>query len=254
MEEVWRDIPKYEGYYQASNLGRVKSLPRKAFNGKVWHPIKGKVLKQGMSTSVYPQIMLYINGVRNSISVHQLVAFAFLDHKPDTTGLVVDHIDGNRKNNNLSNLRVVSHWDNLSICHRARENSFSSKYLGVTKTGKNSWSVSIQHNGIPCKIGTFKDEYEGHLVYMMARDEIKNGTFNADEYKERYKQKYTSKYKGVHVNKYKTWVAKITLNSKEYYLGSFKTELLAHQAYIQAKSEIANGTFLQLREQENKTA
>lgn len=106
MNEEWRDVGGYEGLYQVSNLGRVKSLEkmRGAF------PQKEMIKKQFYSNG-YLRCQLHKNGKSRKIFVHRLVAEAFIpnpNNKPQ-----VDHIDRNRSNNNIQNLRWCTAKENV---------------------------------------------------------------------------------------------------------------------------------------------
>jgi hypothetical protein len=117
QEEIWKDIPNYEGCYQVSNLARGKSLARR--NGK--RVVVEKILRTFLTESrKYISVSLSLNGKLKLFSVHQLVAMAFLNHKPNGNTLVVDHIDGDKLNNNLSNLRVITHSQNLTNIKRKK--------------------------------------------------------------------------------------------------------------------------------------
>lgn len=120
MQEEWRDVVGYEGFYQVSNLGRVKSVSRTqeiVWNGKiVKKSIKGKIIAQTKQNGGYLMANLSMNGKRKECTVHRLVAIAFVDN-PD--GLKeVNHKDGNKENNTVDNLEWCNRSDNLK--HRAR--------------------------------------------------------------------------------------------------------------------------------------
>lgn len=104
MEEIWKDIPNFEGLYQVSNLGNVRVLDRYVNsairnNDKVKR--KGKILKQ-YNKRGYLQVSLIKNYKRYYFTVHRLVAMAFLPN-PDNLPQI-NHKDENPLNNNLSNL------------------------------------------------------------------------------------------------------------------------------------------------------
>lgn len=112
MQEVWKDIPEYEGLYQVSNLGRVKSLLRYVLrrNGQTTR-VNETILKQTLDTDGYPIVGLCKNN-RKTQTVHRLVAKAFIpnpENKP-----CIDHIDGNRTNNNVDNLRWATVKENAN--------------------------------------------------------------------------------------------------------------------------------------------
>lgn len=107
MKEVWKDIEGYEGYYQVSNLGRVKSLERlttytnsNAVTRK--QPVKEKILSQRMDRHGYQRVSLKKDRKRKLCLVHRLVAQAFIEN-PDSLPLV-NHKDENRSNCNAMNL------------------------------------------------------------------------------------------------------------------------------------------------------
>lgn len=110
MEEIWKDIPEYEGLYQVSNLGNVKSLSRtitlegknqyKKYNAK--KEIKGKFIKPSINKYGYYQMLLYKNKMKKNFLVHRLVAQAFIPNRNNKP--TVNHIDGNKLNNNIKNL------------------------------------------------------------------------------------------------------------------------------------------------------
>lgn len=91
-EEVWKDIAGYEGFYQVSNYGRVKSMPRVVPNGRIDKQLAGKLKKHFVDKYGYCYVMLYTNNNVIRRSVHRLVAMAFVpnpDNKP-----TVNHKDG----------------------------------------------------------------------------------------------------------------------------------------------------------------
>ena len=114
MEE-WRDIKGYEGIYQVSDMGRVRSLdrivPREKGGAMKW---KGRMLSLGLSKSSYYIVSLWKDGKGKSYNVHQLVMESFTSHVVNGWDLVIDHIDNDPTNNNLSNLQLITHGENVS--------------------------------------------------------------------------------------------------------------------------------------------
>ena len=100
MIEVWKDIVGYEGKYQVSNMGRVKSLVDN--NGKP----REKILKQKINNYGYHRVGLYKGKKQKWYQVHRLVAMAFVDGYEE--GLVVNHIDEDKTNNCAWNLEWVT--------------------------------------------------------------------------------------------------------------------------------------------------
>lgn len=109
MIEIWKDIDGYIGRYQISNFGRIRSLDKDTVrkDGKPLHT-KGKILKIAKDSKGYMRIQIPYR----TLKIHREVAKAFL---PNPFGLSeVNHIDGNKSNNNVSNLEWISHQDNIN--------------------------------------------------------------------------------------------------------------------------------------------
>jgi len=159
--EIWKDIVGYEGLYQVSNLGRVKSLDKKVWGGKSFYFKKGEIKAQILNPDSYYQVYLYKNNIKKTVKVHKLVAMAFLNHIPNGYEIVIDHIDNNSKNNNLNNLQLISHRENCS----KDKIGYSSKYPGVRfKDGK--WEVQILKNKKRYYLGRFLNEEDAYKAYL----------------------------------------------------------------------------------------
>ncbi len=105
--EAWRPIPGYEGIYEVSSLGRVRSIDRVDCAGKRQ---KGRIRKLGALESGYLKVDLSKGGVLSSHTVHSLVALAHIGPRP--IGMWVAHNDGVRTNCAASNLRYATPSDN----------------------------------------------------------------------------------------------------------------------------------------------
>ena len=117
MSEVWKDIPDYEGSYQVSNMGRVRGLDRViAIKDGSMRKHKGKVLKLYLGNTGYERAMLYDDNGAINKTVHRLVLETFKPHV-DMNDLQVNHIDGNKLNNHLTNLEWVTASDNIRHAH-----------------------------------------------------------------------------------------------------------------------------------------
>jgi len=96
--EIWKDIPDYEGLYQASNLGNIKSLK------------KNIILRQNGDNYGYMQVILYNGETRKTGKVHRLVGKAFIENPENKPQ--INHKDGNKKNNHVSNLEWLTNREN----------------------------------------------------------------------------------------------------------------------------------------------
>ena len=162
MKEVWKDIVEYEGYYQVSNLGRVKSLERIILVKNYSITIKEKFLKNRPTGSKgYASVML-CKDKQKSYKVHRLVYETFIG-KIDND-FVIDHIDNNPLNNKLNNLQMITH--RLNISKDVNKQKTSSKYTGVCWNKKyKKWRSRIVVNKKSIHLGMFDNEYDAHLAY-----------------------------------------------------------------------------------------
>lgn len=231
MEEIWKDIPDYEGLYQVSNYGNVKSLSRKMVKGKAIYISKDKILKKSKDSSGYLRVALHKNSNGLQISIHQLVAIAFLNHTPNgyKSKIVIDHIDNNRLNNRLDNLQIISQRENTSKDRKGG----ASKYVGVSWDKRDSkYQSKIWVNRKYKCLGVFESEYDAHIAYQKALQMYNDGDLSFMKPK-RYG---SSQYKGVSKS-FKGWRARININKKEKYLGCFDTELEAHNEVQRFKQQ-----------------
>ena len=119
MKEIWKDIPNYEGLYQVSNLGRVKSLKRKKYDinsKKIIFVGKDIILKNIINEKGYFKVCLRSNYKNKFYKIHRLVAQAFIPNPNEY--IEVNHIDGNKQNNCINNLEWCSHKHNMKEAYR----------------------------------------------------------------------------------------------------------------------------------------
>lgn len=112
--EIWKDIPNYEGIYQASTLGNIRTVEGKITSNKLYEVRrwKSRILKgRGDYYKTGKRVSLWKDGKVKECLVARLVALTFLGEAPE--GFTVNHIDGNRLNNCIDNLEWVSLADNI---------------------------------------------------------------------------------------------------------------------------------------------
>lgn len=123
MAEKWKSIQGYEGQYDVSNLGKVKSVRRKALNGNGYQKKKDRLLKPHINKGGYATVALCKDGKPKVFLVHRLVAIAFI---PNPEGKpIVDHIDTNPLNNAVDNLRWCTQKENCNNPKSRANNSLS---------------------------------------------------------------------------------------------------------------------------------
>lgn len=132
MQEQWNPVSGYEGWYEVSNLGNVRSVDRIVFHHRTgsakW---KGKRLFQKANRNGYIMVTLVRQRKRMTFTVHKLVADAFI---PNPRGvLYVDHVDGNRQNNRLDNLERVT----------MLENNQRARAKGRLPVGERVWTAKL---------------------------------------------------------------------------------------------------------------
>ena len=142
MQEIWKDIEGYEGLYQVSNKGRVKSLSRLVVRvGKPNYITKEKILKcSELKGTGYPAVSLGSNNNFKSMLVHRLVAQAFIPN-PDNLPCV-NHKDETRNNNDVRNLEWCTQKYNCNYGTARQRNSLHNKGKKLSQETKDKMSAS----------------------------------------------------------------------------------------------------------------
>jgi hypothetical protein len=116
MKEIWKDIPGYEGKYQVSNYGRVKSLARLRLlrKDKDWtRPVNERILKPQNRKRGYQWVNLSSNNIMKCFAIHGLVWMCFGNAFYDKNKFVLDHIDNSFGNNKIDNLQLLTSSQNI---------------------------------------------------------------------------------------------------------------------------------------------
>jgi hypothetical protein len=170
MKEIYKSIIGYEGKYEVSNLGNVKSLERRVIIHNGTRLVKEKILKKGINTVGYEIVSLSINNKVKTHQIHQLVAEAFLKHSRCGYEKVVNHINFNKLDNRVENLEIVTQRENTNRKHTKS----SSKLTGVSwHKRRKKWIATISINGKNKHLGYFKSEIEASETYQKKLKEIK---------------------------------------------------------------------------------
>lgn len=139
MDEIWKDIIGYEGYYKVSNFGRVKSI----------YAMGGLILKQRKQNSGYLIVHLYKEKTREAKTVHRLVSKAFIpnpENKPH-----VNHLDGDKSNNKLDNLDWCTQSENIKHAYKygiTKRTKEWNKKIGDSQRGENSGSNILSKDDV----------------------------------------------------------------------------------------------------------
>lgn len=170
--EIFKDIPGYEGLYQVSNLGNVKSVKRTVITPAGLHrKIKEKILSKALSQG-YLIVIMSKDGKNYTKLIHQLSAMAFLGHIPNGKTIVVDHKNNIKKDNRIENLQLVT----------VRVNSTKDRTNpGVTwRESQNRWRSRIQINKKELFIGSFRSIEEANNSYEDVLAMVNNGCLYDD--------------------------------------------------------------------------
>lgn len=157
--EIWKDINDYVGFYQVSNLGRVKSLKREVEKNNRIFTLKEIIKSTPIGKRGYFVVSLFKGSKGKTFTLHRLIANAFIPNEENKSQ--VNHINGNKLDNNIQNLEWVSNRENS--CHQIKQKFMTSKYTGVSYFKRdNKWRSGIQVNGISIRFGMFDTEEEAY--------------------------------------------------------------------------------------------
>lgn len=169
MQEIWKDIPNYEGYYQASNLGKIKSL---YFTSNYQHKkyYREKILKPKITKDKCSRVELWKDGKHKTYLTYRLVAATFLGDYLDSN-MTVNHKDGNRLNNNINNLEWVTLKENIQ--HAFNTGLMPYRNIIITdKKGDCFWIFRSM-----AKASEFIGHNKGYISYQLKKGVSENERF-----------------------------------------------------------------------------
>lgn len=163
--EEFQPINGYEGLYEISDLGRIKSLERKVQNNLGLRTLRPQIMTSAPNHNGYLRVNLSKRQKKTRFSVHQLVAVVFLGHVIDGMNVVINHKNFCRTCNVKTNLEITSPRKNSDQKHRGH----SSKYTGVhlNSTG-GKWRAEIHLEGKGRYLGLFINEEDAAKAYETA--------------------------------------------------------------------------------------
>ena len=172
QKEIFKDVIGYEGLYQVSNLGNVKSLKRNVKHSSgSYRFLKEKILKKSLDGWDYEIVSLCKENIKKTKKIHIMVCESFLNHKSSAFELVIDHIDSNKQNNKLSNLRIITHRENNS-----KERTIKSGLpVGVTLDKRSNIYISrITIDKKRVYLGCYNNIQDASNTYQQKLKQIKN--------------------------------------------------------------------------------
>jgi len=176
--EIWKFIPNTKDRYQASSLGRIKSLTKDVH----------VIMKARTDKGDYNMVNLWMDGKRKTYRVHVLVMLAFVGETPK--GKQIDHKDENKGNNSLDNLQFLSCRKNVT---KAQLKSKKSDYpTGVSVSSKHAYRSMIIYQKYKYHLGVDKTPEQASERYQEALRQINNGTFEIKAFRANYKKRQNS--------------------------------------------------------------
>ena len=164
MKEVWKSIEGYEGLYEVSDLGNVKSLSRKKWSGKVYYKSRGKLLNPSVNNNGYLIVGLSKITQRKTFGVHTLVFDGFSKQKRNGRKLQVDHINGIKTDNRFTNLQLLTQRANI---YKAYQQNGKKTPPGVSYEKRTKrYESNIRVNGKKRRIGRYSTSIEAGEAYQ----------------------------------------------------------------------------------------
>lgn len=178
MNEIWKDVVGYEGIYEISTKGRVRTHKDKVSwskRYKKWRHWKQRYLKDKTPNGRDARVALWKDGKPKDFLVHRLVALAFI---PKIEGKnCINHIDGNPKNNNVSNLEWCNHSENNKHAFETGLMTTNTKVKLINRIGVEYEFISMS------RASKFLGRSHGYVGYKLKKNDSKLTDNNGNKYK-----------------------------------------------------------------------
>ena len=133
--EIWKEVKGFEGIYQVSDFGRVKSLERKSLvRGGAYKTVKTKIIKNSLDNKGYQRVNLCHKGEKKTILVHRLVCLMFLENPKNKR--TVNHKNGIPTDNRLTNLEWATDKENMDHSRYILNNTYNDREIKNKYTGE----------------------------------------------------------------------------------------------------------------------
>lgn len=234
LKEQWGDINSFDGYYQVSNLGRIK-YTGKPYTDKIGRvtPKKPRVRVQTVGRSGYLTVILRRNGKNVNCRVHRLVAETFIENIHGKC--CVNHKNLLKLDNNVNNLEWVTIREN-SKHWIENDDKVLSNFIGVRYILKyNYWKAYIQIEKEEFLLGVFEDELKAKKMYEKALFDWETKGIKPTH---NNRSRFSSKFKGIYFNTQTCkWVSQFFIKKEFFHIGRFDTEIEAKDAYEKVQKE-----------------
>lgn len=164
--EIWKPVPGYEGLYEASDQGRVRSLDvRVPMRWGATRIRRGRILRHNITQTGYPSVMLSKSSQQLRVTVHRIVAVAFglVDGGDDAE---IDHINRDRADPRLVNLRRATSSQNKRVAPTAGRRKRADALRGAYLKPSGRWQALVSEEGRQTYLGSFQTELEAHRRYV----------------------------------------------------------------------------------------
>lgn len=171
FKEIWKPVKGYEGLYEVSNKGNVRSVDRYVRNDKQYRLLKGKPMKTFPNLYGYLKTNLYKNGQRKLHSVHRLVAEAFI---PNPSNLpCIDHINTIKTDNRVENLRWCTNKENSN-------NPLTREHINIKSHSKEAKEKMLatrrKNQSYRCEIPVYYIDEDGSKISFKSMREAQRQT------------------------------------------------------------------------------